>query len=134
MNNSGPSHLAVPGVGQLPINLELEKSECFNDGARGWRQLPRLNARELAMLALMDLITDKEKWEDDIFDDEKLSVSREAAWGAQPTITFEEQLVQGWGERKVAAMPLISAETWNWCILELREKAAAFKKKGFSAA
>jgi len=131
MNNCGPSILIVPGFGGLPINHELDPAECINDGATGWRQLPRLTARELAMIALMELITDTDKWEVDVFDEQKVASWREEARAAASTITFEEKLFVGWGEKEVAAMPLISEKAWNWCILELRDKAAVFKNKGF---
>jgi hypothetical protein len=72
MNNSGPFPLKVPGFGGLPINHELDLAECFNDGGTAWRQYPRLTARELAMIALMDSITDIDNWEVDVFDEEKL--------------------------------------------------------------
>lgn len=131
MNNSGPSFLMVPGFGGLPINYELDPAECFNDGTTGWRQFPRLTARELAMITLMDLITDTDNWEVDIFDEKKVASWREEASAAALTITFEEKLDKGWGEKRVSVMPLISDKAWSWCVLELRDKAALSQDKGY---
>lgn len=131
MNNSGPPFLRVPGFGDLPINHELDHAECFNDGATGWRQIPRLTARELAMITLIDFITDTDKWEVDVFDEQKVAGLWQKAHAAAPMIIFDEKLVGSWGEKEVAVMPLISDKAWNWCISELRDKAAVFKKTGF---
>ncbi|KAG9560584.1 hypothetical protein KCU71_g4937, partial [Aureobasidium melanogenum] len=106
-DNSGHGPLAVPGFG-YPLELELHPENRFTHGIREWFQEPNLTARELAMLSLMDNITDKPSWSTDVFDDKKTSqLSQEALLGR-----------------------LISPKTWEWCILELQDKARIFQSSG----
>ncbi|KAL5331720.1 hypothetical protein ACEPPN_001257 [Leptodophora sp. 'Broadleaf-Isolate-01'] len=131
MNNAAGAPLRVPGFGGLPIYHQIDPLESFNDGTAGWRQCPRLTARELAMLALMDLITDRENWHVDIFDEETVIKWRLDASVSSLCITLDEQRIRDWGEKKVPAMPLITETAWRWCLRELRDKAASFHQKGF---
>ncbi|KAH8593577.1 hypothetical protein B0O99DRAFT_688413 [Bisporella sp. PMI_857] len=133
MNNAGSSPIVVPGFGGLPINHEIDANKCFNDGATKWTQCPRLSARELAMMALMEFLTNKEGWETEVFDDTKVAGWRTEVATTSLTITLEleEELVNKWGEIEVTAVPLISDKAWNWCILELKDKAVDLNSKGF---
>jgi hypothetical protein len=131
MNNKDPAPLIAPGFGGLLIDHELDANECFNDGASGWRQAPRLTSRELAMVALMGFITDKTDWAEDVYDEDKAASWRKEAGDLGLTITFDEELISGWSEKEVPLMPLISDKAWDWCIKELRDKAITFKKTGF---
>ncbi|KAG4434610.1 hypothetical protein IFR05_009903 [Cadophora sp. M221] len=131
MNNAAEAPLRVPGFGGLPIYHQIDPHGSFNDGTAGWRQCPRLTARELAMLALMNWITDRENWHVDIFDEETVIKWRLDASVSSLYITLDEQRIRDWGEKKVLAMPLISETAWRWCLEELRDKAASFHQKGF---
>lgn len=76
----------------------------FADGIEGWSG-QRLTAREIAMLSLMESITDKPDWDTKVFDDAIVD-----KWHAEAT-----------------SLPLISEPTWQWVLTEIREKANAFK-------
>jgi hypothetical protein len=103
MDNNGLQEqpIRVPGVG-LPFDIEIE--ERFAHGASDWIQSPRLTARELAMLAVMDALTDKTNWHEKI---------------------FNEDVVEKWKEEAMG-MKLISERAWEWCVLELRDQAKVF--------
>jgi hypothetical protein len=131
MNNSSSSSHVVPGFDGLSIYHELDISRCFNDGATGWRQSPPLTARELAMITLIELITDTDEWDVDVFDDGKVANWRGEAIVAGPTFTVEQELLEGWGEKRVLAMELTSNKAWNWCIMELRDKATLLQTQGY---
>ncbi|KAG9515128.1 hypothetical protein KCU93_g9583, partial [Aureobasidium melanogenum] len=106
-DNSGHGPLAVPGFG-YPLELELHPEDRFTHGIREWFQEPNLTARELAMLSLIDNITDKPSWSTDVFDDRKTS-----------------QLAQ-----EALLSHLISPKTWEWCLSELQDKARFFRSTG----
>lgn len=106
-DNSGRGPLAVPGFG-FPLEQELHPEDRFTHGVREWFQEPNVTARELAMLCLMDDITDKPTWSTDVFDD-----------------TVTSQLCQ-----EALRSPLISLKTWDWCLLELQDKARIFQSSG----
>jgi hypothetical protein len=67
-DNNGHGPLAVPGFG-YPLEQELHPEDRFSHGVREWFQEPNITARELAMLSLMDDITDRTTWSTDVFDD-----------------------------------------------------------------
>jgi hypothetical protein len=106
-DNSGHVPLAVPGFG-FPLELELHPEDRFTHGVREWYAEPNITARELAMLSLMDDITDKTTWATDVFDDK---------------IVF--QLGQ-----EAMRRDLISPKTWDWCLLELQDKARSYQSTG----
>lgn len=110
-DNSGKGPLHVPGFG-IPLDYEIPRDyrspKAFAHGIKeGFA--PRLLVRELAMLQLMDAITDKPSWHVKIFDE--IIVER---WHAEAT-----------------AMPLVSEHVWDWCLQELREKAKAYADKHY---
>ncbi|KAK6431278.1 hypothetical protein LTR95_012557, partial [Oleoguttula sp. CCFEE 5521] len=107
-DNSGNIPLNVPGAG-CPIDIELDASLRFGHGVNDFRQ-DRLVIREVAMLAIMDAITDKVSWADKIFDD---------------------SIVAKWRDEAMA-MPLISEQAWEWCVRELRDKAKLAREQGFT--
>jgi len=117
--------LGILGLGSVPINYELNPTECFNDGATCWRQYPRLTAREIAMLTIMNFITDKEGWETGIFEQEISVGWREEC--ANLVMIIDEQFTDRFGDKEVPVEQLISSKTWEWCIMELRDKAKLFK-------
>lgn len=98
-DNSGQVPLQVPGFG-LPVNVELNKDLRFAHGVTD-ATYERLTAREVAMLQLMDALTDKKDWQDKIND---------------------ETIVGRWREEALC-MPCISEKTFDWCLTELRQKA-----------
>jgi len=52
-------HLAVPGFNGLPVYVRLEREYGFAHGALDWVQRPVLTARELAMLQVINDLTNK---------------------------------------------------------------------------
>ena len=113
----------------VSINYELSPTECFNDGATGWRQYPRLTAREIAMLTIMNFITDKKGWEMGIFEEEITAGWREEC--AILVMMIDEQLTDRFSAREVPVEQLMSDKMWEWCVMELRDKAKLFKEIGF---
>lgn len=107
-DNSGGGPLRVPGFGGLPVTAQRTPAERFAHGSHDWAQ-PRLTAREMAMLRVMNLVTDTPDWQATVFDDEAVSRLR------------PDPMVQ----------PLISDAAWSWCVAELRDKAERFKSAGY---
>ncbi|RFU26273.1 hypothetical protein B7463_g10067, partial [Scytalidium lignicola] len=107
MDNSGCRPLQVPGFGGIPIDYVLKCEDRFAHGIKDWRQVPAVTARELAMVAVMNTLTDKPEWHVDIFND---------------------QIVANWCAESVTRTPLISEKAWVWCLNELRDKAVHFSK------
>ncbi|KAF2446778.1 hypothetical protein P171DRAFT_429725 [Karstenula rhodostoma CBS 690.94] len=100
---------------QLPPYLEENRLGWLDD--RRFRhgisdyQAERLTVREIAMLALMNSITDKSMWHVKVFD---------------------ETIVSKWRE-EVQAMPdsMISDKAFDWCVEELRDKSKDFEQQLF---
>ena len=57
------------------------------------------------MTAIMNVLTDKENWQVDIFND---------------------KVISNWHE-EVSSMKLFSKKPWDWCLAELRDKAQLFE-------
>ena len=74
-----------------------------------WAIENRVTARELAMLRVMNSITDKLGWETKVFDDEIAAL---------------------WKAEAIASEEMISWRAWAWCLEELRDKAIEFSKTG----
>ncbi|OQE21849.1 hypothetical protein PENSTE_c011G01232 [Penicillium steckii] len=100
--------LIVPGLGKIPID-GLLPCDQFAKGIEGWRA-PILTAKELAMLDLINTITDRLNWHHDIFDQEVITQWREDAVKPSPS--------------------LINEKTWDWCLQELQDKARQFDRDG----
>jgi hypothetical protein len=112
MDNSGTKPLLVPGFG-LPINWEGEGNwgelPRFRHGANDFRP-ERMTVRELAILSFMDAITEKPDW--------NVKISN-------------EETVDKWrGEAKATPDGLMSDEAFEWCLLELRDRAGDFERDG----
>jgi len=118
--------LRIPGLGSVPINYELSPTECFNDGATGWRQYPRLTAREIAMLTIMNFITDKKGWETGSFEQGIIAGWREEC--ANLVMIIDEQFTDRFVDKEVPVGQLMSYKMWEWCVMELRDKAKLFKR------
>lgn len=98
----------VPGL-TVPIDHELPRENRFLHGVNEWAQCPRLTAKEISMLKLMDALTDKPNWNEKI---------------------FNSDIVARWREEALA-LPLISELAWDWCLLELQDKAKYSERNGF---
>jgi len=120
MDNSGDGPLQVPAfTDELPREFLLPiDAPAFSTAApyhdrhareRCWYQDLRLTARELGMLDLMSRIMDEPDW----------------AMGV-----FQDDFVGRWKEKE-ATDGMLSDHVWNWCVAELRDKAAAQEKTGF---
>jgi hypothetical protein len=100
---------------QLPPYLEtLSGSDWrFRHGISDY-QTERLTVREIAMVGLMDSITDKPMWNHKIFD---------------------ETIVSKW-RKEAQAMPsgMISEKAFDWCVRELRDKSKDFEQNLFMPA
>ncbi|KFZ18182.1 hypothetical protein V501_01338 [Pseudogymnoascus sp. VKM F-4519 (FW-2642)] len=76
----------------------------------------------MAMLQLMSDLTDKSSWNVDVFDNTIVAKWREQTFQAQ-----EARVAQG----EELKMRVTSERAWDWCILELRDKALAFDEDRF---
>lgn len=122
MDNSGECALRVPGINAIPVNYELDVNERFaNKG-----HVPRLTRPEVLLRRLIEHVTDKKNWEQDIFDENAVT-----EWYTEAKLdsTLGSDLRYEWDID--FDMDLVSANTWNWCIQELRDKALYFIKKGY---
>jgi hypothetical protein len=106
--SDGHGSLKVPGFSDVPLDLEFHPQHRFTHGATEWAQWPNLTARELAMLGLMNDLTEEHGWHEDIFDD---------------------NLMVDW-RMQALSRPLISPKAWDWCLVELRDKALYFEQTG----
>ncbi|KAJ5365990.1 hypothetical protein N7517_008876 [Penicillium concentricum] len=70
LDNSGHIPLQVPGLKDIPIHYELPSQTRFAHGMVEWRQTPAVTARELAMVAVMNQLTDRPEWHLDISNDQ----------------------------------------------------------------
>ncbi|THY15534.1 hypothetical protein D6D02_03898 [Aureobasidium pullulans] len=106
--NDGHGSLKVPGFSDVPLDLEIYPQNRFTHGATEWTQWPNLTARELAMLGLMNDLTEEHGWHKNIFDD---------------------NLMVDW-RMQALSRPLISPKAWDWCLAELQDKALYFEQTG----
>ncbi|CAK7275552.1 hypothetical protein SEPCBS57363_006752, partial [Sporothrix epigloea] len=111
-DNSGRGPLRVPGFGGIPINYELPVEARFAHGFQEWHSTFMVTAQEMAMVAVMDRLTDKPNWFIDVFDDAVV-----AQWRAE----LER-------DHFIMNPRLLKGKTWPWCVQELRDKAGYFKE------
>lgn len=108
-DNTGDGQLKAPGFNYaVDFQLDRWRDDRFGHGANDFKQDPPLTAKERAMLGVMNALTDKPNWHEKVLDDE---------------------IADSWGE-EARAVPLMSDKAWEWCLLELRDKAARFRKTG----
>ncbi|KAJ5934160.1 hypothetical protein N7466_003707 [Penicillium verhagenii] len=107
LDNSGRAPLQVPGFGEVPIDYEIQCDARFAHGMNEWCQRPAVTARELAMTATMNNITDQPGWHVDVFND---------------------QVVAQWRKEAVETSSLLSDKAWSWCLKELRDKAVYLRE------
>ncbi|OGM43098.1 hypothetical protein ABOM_008234 [Aspergillus bombycis] len=108
LDNSGTGPLKVPGFNNIPLELSLESEDRFYDAVpMDWYSSP-LTVRELAMLNLMETLTDRPGWYN---------------------LVFDKRTAAKWKEEAMVR-PIISRKAWEWCLAELRDKAIQFKETG----
>ena len=110
MDNSGRGLLRVPGFGGIPIHYVLPGEKRVAHGVDDWEQVPIITARELAIVAVMNTLTDKPEWQVKIFDD---------------------QIVNEWRKEAFATTPLMSEKAWTWCVAELGDKNIYFEQNQY---
>ncbi|KAK0719047.1 hypothetical protein B0T21DRAFT_60415 [Apiosordaria backusii] len=105
-------------------------------------ETPVLFVREVAMTLLMDRLTDKPSWHEKVFNDEIVAKWKQEALTAPEddiwnSIITDEALERaqrgdtfGYGPRKPNRQRIISEKAFDYCIAELRCKAAEFKETG----
>jgi hypothetical protein len=110
LDNSGKGPLKALGFNKVPHNLELHRQERFTHGANDGDEYEheRRTARELAMLRLMDALTDRPDWHRQIFDEDTV-------------LKWRDEALQ---------RPLISPAAWDWCLSELRDKVSEYNATG----
>ena len=106
-DNSGDSPLQVPGIG-LSLYSEIAPGDRFSHGDEDWEEPCHITAREIAMLRLMEKITDRPDWHVGTHDDDVA-----VRWRAE-----------------ASPDELINDKTWDWCLAELRDKATVFANSG----
>lgn len=117
-NTSSQAPLRVPGHG-LPVDFEVfdgigphTEISGFSHGFSQWIQDRRNTIKELAMIRIMDHLTDKLDWDRKVFD---------------------EKVMLKW---KLEAMRdsrgLITEMTWEWMVKELQWKAQHHAERGFT--
>ena len=87
MDNSGRVPLRVPGFNGIPDDFQLKCENRFAHGVSEWQQVPAVTARELAMVGVMNLLTDKFQWNVDIFDEGIVADWREEAFASTPLMS-----------------------------------------------
>ncbi|KAF4819699.1 hypothetical protein CGCSCA5_v004385 [Colletotrichum siamense] len=105
-DNTGNGSLNVPGF-PLAVSIERSHDERFAHGFNDWSQ-DRLTAREIAMISLINDITDKPGWSEEVFNDVKV-----ASWRAE-----------------ALARTLMSPLAWDWCLHELQDMAKDANERG----
>ncbi|RAL16006.1 DUF4246 domain-containing protein [Aspergillus homomorphus CBS 101889] len=114
LTNSGDGPLEVPGFGSIPLDFQLPPEARFAHGLLDYRHTPRLTKREMAMLRLMQRITEHSGWDCAVLDSDE----------AQLTQWYRDATEEGEG----LDGHLISATTWAWCLAELRDKAEKWRE------
>ncbi|GAB1320932.1 Manganese lipoxygenase [Madurella fahalii] len=88
-----------------------------------------LQVREVAMMILMDSLTDKPNWHEKVFDDDIVDKWRQEAL-SQDEDDLYLQVLGGKAIPMLERTRIISERAFDYCIAELRCKAAHFKESG----
>ncbi|KAJ5557449.1 hypothetical protein N7494_001364 [Penicillium frequentans] len=72
-NGCGPLH--VPGYDSIPLDFELPPEAGFAHGLIAYRHSPRLTKREMAMLQLMQHITEQPGWDRAVLDTDETKLA-----------------------------------------------------------
>ncbi|KAK4239579.1 hypothetical protein C8A03DRAFT_14026 [Achaetomium macrosporum] len=133
-----PTTPQYPGV-TLPLRYLRQEGEAgidfyplgsFVGGEGTYSEL--LQVREVAMMVLMDRLTDKPNWHEKVFDDTIVAKWREEALSQDEEGLYREIL----GDKSITSISMpkrtrfITGEAFDFCIAELRTKAAYFKDTG----
>jgi hypothetical protein len=100
--------LKVPGFHDIPVDVQLPRDQ-FAAGINVWRGTI-LTAKELAMLDLINAITERPDWHVRI---------------------FQQGEIARWKADAISSSSLINDQTWSWCLKELQDKARDFEKRGY---
>ncbi|KAK3690210.1 hypothetical protein B0T22DRAFT_499692 [Podospora appendiculata] len=92
-----------------------------------------LPIREVAMMMIMTQLTDKPNWHEKVFNDEIVAKWRKEAM-EQSEDDLYSQITEGKDTKRSCPKPartrIVSEKAFGYCIAELRDKAAFFKKTG----
>ncbi|XWW92309.1 hypothetical protein V2A60_000232 [Cordyceps javanica] len=89
-----------------------------------------LQIREVAMMMLMDQITDKPNWHEKVFNEEIVQKWRQGA-AEQPEAALFARIMEGKESARIRQPPkIITARAFEYCIDELRNKAKYFRDTG----
>ncbi|KAL4795280.1 hypothetical protein BDV19DRAFT_389412 [Aspergillus venezuelensis] len=111
--NTGEIPLQVPGFNNIPLDFELPSSSRFAHGLIDYRHSPRLTKREMAILRLLQSITEKPGWNTAVLSPHEAQL---AEWYREATEGPEGFLV--------------SPPVWDWCLAELADKARHWQATG----
>lgn len=110
LDNSGDGPLEVPGLNGIGLDAQRQHfAHCQFENEEEWSFQPRVMAREIAMIWMMESLTDRDNWHQEVFEDAGTAALEEAA-------------------RELS--DVISPRTWTWCLQELRLKAQRYKQAG----
>ncbi|GJP97455.1 hypothetical protein AlacWU_10354 [Aspergillus niger] len=113
LTNNGDGPLQVPGFGSIPLDFQLPPEARFAHGLLDYRHSPRLTKREMAMLRLMQQVTEQPGWDSAVINEDEVQL---AQWYRDATEGPDGHL--------------ISAAAWDWCLAELRDKAETWRETG----
>lgn len=111
-HNKGTDALRVPGFG-LPITHRIPRGRPLGAETKRFRHGisdyagDRMVAREVYMLRLMEVITEKKDWQKKVFDE-----NIAAKWSEEATVGNDS---------------LICDKSFQWCIMELKDKARDYE-------
>ncbi|KAL5365569.1 hypothetical protein BJX96DRAFT_181784 [Aspergillus floccosus] len=101
--------IQVPGLHGVPVNILLPCDRFATGVNESWWPVPILTVKELAIMDLINTITDRLDWHRAVFD---------------------QHVIAQWREDAMASSPLINDKTWGWCLQELQDKARQFDRDG----
>ncbi|RAH44414.1 DUF4246 domain-containing protein [Aspergillus brunneoviolaceus CBS 621.78] len=130
-DNTENRQLQVPGFHDIPVDYELPVGQRFAHGAlpdwtgsRG--RAIRLTQPEIFMLRIIEMLTERQNWEVDVFDEDIIQ-----QWYREILVQFQARSgPEEWGDMNID-LDLITSKTWDWCIAELRDKAVSFREKDY---
>ncbi|KAL4961190.1 uncharacterized protein BDV14DRAFT_204038 [Aspergillus stella-maris] len=113
LTNAGDGPLHVPGFNNIPLNFELPSAFRFPHGLVDYRHALRVTKTEMAMLRLIQSITERRGWDIAIL------------------ALDEDQLVEWYREATEGPEGfLITSAVWEWCHAELADKARQWQETG----
>ncbi|GAK64262.1 uncharacterized protein PAN0_004d2474 [Moesziomyces antarcticus] len=107
-DNGGEKPIKVCGYG-LDLRCQVDNEQAFGSAVYPERLSNRLTVREVAMIRVMEALTDKLDWQRKVND---------------------AAIVAKWKAEALEQEPHLSAQAFDWCILELRDKSLYFQRTG----